>query len=140
MFDKQDLLKESAAKRASGEIALNLDDGFSKAINPWLNKMPFLKSLMMFPRTSMNQLKLAMSYTPISAIPGIGKYGDVLMAARTNDMELIKKTLLDHGVKNFDETPEAMAIFRNLKDEYEGRLMMGAGTTALAYMLSLIHI
>ena len=137
MFDKQGLLKEGAAKRASGEIALNLDDGFSKAINPWLNKMPVLKSLMMFPRTSMNQLKLALSYTPISAIPGIGKYGDVLMAARTNDMELIKKTLLDHGVKNFDETPEAMAIFRNLKDEYEGRLMMGAGTTALAYMYAM---
>ena len=137
MFDKQGLLKEGAAKIASGEIALNLDDGFSKAINPWLNKMPFLKSLMMFPRTSMNQLKLAMSYTPISAIPGIGKYGDVLMAARTNDMELIKKTLLDHGVKNFDETPEAMAIFRNLKDEYEGRLMMGAGTAALAYMYAM---
>ena len=137
MFDKQGLLKEGAAKRASGEIALNLDDGFSKAINPWLNKMPVLKSLMMFPRTSMNQLKLAMSYTPVSLIPGIGKYGDVLMAARTNDMELIKKTLLDHGVKNFDETPEAMAIFRNLKDEYEGRLMMGAGTTALAYMYAM---
>tara|TARA_B100001094_G_scaffold24378_1_gene20519 strand:- start:2319 stop:4184 length:1866 start_codon:yes stop_codon:yes gene_type:complete len=137
MFDKQGLLKDGAAKTASGEIALNLDDGFSKAINPWLNKMPVLKSLMMFPRTSMNQLKLALSYTPISAIPGIGKYGDVLMAARTNDMELIKKTLLDHGVKNFDETPEAMAIFRNLKDEYEGRLMMGAGTTALAYMYAM---
>ena len=137
MFDKQGLLKDGAAKTASGEIALNLDDGFSKAINPWLNKMPFLKSLMMFPRTSMNQLKLAMSYTPISLIPGIGKYGDVLMAARTNDMELIKKVLFDHGVKNFDETPEAMAIFRNLKDEYEGRLMMGAGTTTLAYMYAM---
>ena len=108
MFDKQGLLREGAAKRASGEIALNIDDGFSKAINPFLNKMPFLKSLMMFPRTSMNQIKLAMSYTPISAIPGIGKYGDVLMAARTNDMELIKNCLLYTSPSPRDRTRSRM--------------------------------
>ena len=135
MFDKQGLLTDGAAKRASGEIALNLDDGFSKTINPLLNKVPPLKSLMMFPRTSMNQLKLAMSYTPIAAIPGIGKYGDVLLAG--NDVEKIKKVLFDHGIKNFDETPNAMAIFKNIKDEYEGRLMMGFGTSMLAYMYAM---
>ena len=135
MFDKQGILTDSAAKRASGEIALNLDDGFSKFINPALNKVPPLKTLMMFPRTSMNQIKLAMSYTPLSAIPGLGKYGDILMAG--DDINKIKKVLLDHGVKNFDETPNAMAIYRNLRDEYEGRLMMGAGTTGIAWMYAM---
>ena len=135
MFDKQGMLTDGAAKRASGEIALNLDDGFSKFINPALNKVPPLKTLMMFPRTSMNQIKLAMSYTPLSAIPGLGKYGDVLMAG--DDINKIKKVLLDHGVKNFDETPNAMAIYKNLRDEYEGRLMMGAGTTAIAWMYAM---
>ena len=135
IFDKQGMLTDGAAKRASGEIALNLDDGFSKFINPALNKVPPLKTLMMFPRTSMNQIKLAMSYTPLSAIPGLGKYGDILMAG--DDINKIKKVLLDHGVKNFDETPNAMAIYKNLRDEYEGRLMMGAGTTGIAWMYAM---
>ena len=135
MFDRQGMLTDGAAKRASGEIALNLDDGFSKFINPALNKVPPLKTLMMFPRTSMNQIKLAMSYTPLSAIPGLGKYGDILMAG--DDINKIKKVLLDHGVKNFDETPNAMAIYKNLRDEYEGRLMMGAGTTGIAWMYAM---
>jgi len=135
MFDKQGMLTDGAAKRASGEIALNLDDGFSKFINPALNKVPPLKTLMMFPRTSMNQIKLAMSYTPLSAIPGLGKYGDILMAG--DDINKIKKVLLNHGVKNFDETPNAMAIYKNLRDEYEGRLMMGAGTTGIAWMYAM---
>ena len=30
-----------------------------------------------------------------------------------------------------------MAIYKNLRDEYEGRLMMGAGTTAFAWMYSM---
>ncbi len=135
MFDKQGMLTDGAAKVASGEIALNLDDGFSKAVNPFLNKFPPLKTLMMFPRTSMNQIKLALSYTPISAIPGVGKYGDLLMAG--DDLVKIKEVMKSHGIKNWDETPNAMAIYKNLRDEYEGRLMMGAGTTALAWMYAM---
>ena len=135
MFDNQGLLKEGPAKRTSGEIALNLDDGFSNAVNPWLNQFPPLKTLLMFPRTSMNQLKLNLSYTPIAAIPHIGKYGDILDAG--NDINKIHKVLETHGVKNVAENPHAMEIYKNIRDEYEGRIMMGAGTVSLAYMYAL---
>ena len=135
MFNADGLLTDTAAKRASGEIALNLDDGFSKTVNPLLNKVPPLKSLMMFPRTSMNQLKLALSYTPIGAIPGISKYGDILNAG--NDMAKIKKVLAEHGIRNADEHPNAMAIYKNIREEYEGRLMMGAGAVGLSYMYAM---
>jgi len=130
MFDAQGLLKDKAAKYASGEIALNLDEGFSNWINPALNKFPVFKSLMMFPRTSMNQIKLAMSYTPLAAIPGLGKYGDTLLAG-TNRAK-IAKVLADHGV-DIKTTPNAMAIYKELKREYEGRLMMGGATATLAF-------
>jgi len=132
MFDRQGMLKDEPAKLASGEIALNLEEGVSKTLNPILNKYPPLKSLMMFPRTSMNQIKLAMTYTPIGAIPGISKYGDLLLAG--NDIKKIKEVMKQHGVKNWDETPNAMAMYRNLRDEYEGRFMMAAGTTGIAWM------
>ena len=135
MFNADGLLTDTAAKRASGEIALNLDDGFSKTVNPLLNKVPPLKSLMMFPRTSMNQLKLALSYTPIGAIPGISKYGDILNAG--DDMNKIRKVLAEHGIRNADEHPNAMAIYKNIREEYEGRLMMGAGAVGLSYMYAM---
>ena len=135
MFDRQGMLTDGAAKVASGEIALNLDDGFSKFINPALNKFPPLKTLMMFPRTSMNQIKLAMSYTPLARIPGLTKYGSLLSAG--DDLAAIKEVMKQHGIKNWDETPNAMAIYKNLRDEYEGRLMMGAGTTMIAWMYAM---
>ena len=135
MFNADGLLTDTAAKRASGEIALNLDDGFSKTVNPLLNKVPPLKSLMMFPRTSMNQLKLNLSYTPLGAIPGISKYGDILNAG--NDMKKIRKVLAEHGIRNADEHPNAMAIYKNIREEYEGRLMMGAGMVGLSYMYAM---
>ena len=135
MFNADGLLTDTAAKRASGEIALNLDDGFSTNVNPLLNKVPPLKSLMMFPRTSMNQLKLALSYTPLGAIPKISKYGDILDAG--NDMNKIRKVLAEHGIRNADEHPNAMAIYKNIREEYEGRLMMGAGAVGLSYMYAM---
>ena len=135
MFNADGLLTDTAAKRASGEIALNLDDGFSKTVNPLLNKIPPLKSLMMFPRTSMNKLKLDLSYTPLGAIPGISKYGDILDAG--NDMNKIRKVLAEHGIRNADEHPNAMAIYKNIREEYEGRLMMGAGAVGLSYMYAM---
>jgi hypothetical protein len=132
MFDRDGLLTDAAAKNASGEIALNLDDGISTWLNTGLTKVPALKTLMMFPRTGINQVKLALSYTPISLIPGVkSKYAKVLQAG--DDINLIKEALASHGVKNFDETPNAMAIYKQLKDEYEGRLMVGGATAIMGY-------
>ena len=131
MFDQQGLLKDKAAKHASGEIALNLDEGVSKILNPVLNKFPVMKTLMMFPRTSMNQINLGLSYTPLTLIPGLGKMGDVLLAG--DDLVKIKAVMTKHGINNWDETPNAMAMFKDLKREYESRLMMGGTTAVLAW-------
>ena len=132
MFDKNGLLTDAAAKNASGEIALNLDDGIADALNPWLTKVPALKTFMMFPRTGINQVKLALSYLPIGKIPGWkSKYAKVLQAG--DDIELIKDALQAHGIKNFDETPNAMAIYKQLKDEYEGRMMVGSATAIMGF-------
>merc|ERR1712093_887866 len=136
MFDRDGLLTDAAAKNASGEIALNLDDGIATWLNSGLTKVPALKTLMMFPRTGLNQVKLALSYTPISLIPGVkSKYAKVLKAG--DDINLIKEALAAHGVKNFDETPNAMAIYKQLKDEYEGRLMIGGATAIMGYWYAL---
>ena len=85
----------------------------------------------MFPRTGINMAKLAMSYTPLAAIPGLNKYSKILYAG--DDMVKIKAALKDHGIKDFDKTPNAMAIYKNLQKEYQGRLMLSSTTATLGF-------
>ena len=135
MFDKDKVLTDAAAKNASGEIALNLDDGISTWLNAGLSKVPAAKVLMMFPRTGINQVKQALSYTPLGAIPGVkSKYGLVLKAG--DDLEKIKKALSMHNIE-FDKTPNAMAIYKQLKDEYEGRIMVVGATAFMGFWYAL---
>ena len=131
MFDKDGLLTDAAAKNASGEVALNLDDGMSTWLNEGLGKVPALKTLMMFPRTGINQVKMALSYTPIGKIPGFkSKYAQILQAG--NDEQRIINALAAHGV-DYANTPNAMAIYKQLRDEYEGRMMVGSATAIMGY-------
>ena len=48
MFDKEGFLTDEAAKNASGEIALNLDDATATWLNTGLSKVPAMKTFMMF--------------------------------------------------------------------------------------------
>ena len=129
VFDNQGLLTDEYAKYASGEIALNLDDNVSAWINQSTTAVPALKNFFMFPRTGINMFKVALSYTPLSLIPGLNKYSEVLLAG--DDIVKIKDALKHHGIKEFDKTPNAMAIYKNLKNEYAGRLAL-SGMTAVA--------
>jgi len=120
VFDKQTgLLKDEYAKHMTGEIALNLDDEVADFITKATEKLPVLTPFFMFPKTGINSLKMAMSYSPFS--PFIGKYGRVLRAG--NDLELKKIALRDHGII-WEQEPAAELIFKNLKAEYQGRVAM----------------
>ena len=127
MFDKHGLLTDVATKNASGEVALNLDDRVTSWINTATEAVPALKLWFMFPRTGNNQVKLASSYTPLMAIPGLNKYAKVLRAG--NDIDKIKVALAEHGIKSFENTPNAMAIYKNLQAEYRGRLALSSMTS-----------
>jgi len=119
MFDKNGLIKDSAVKSAAGEIALNLDDGIATYMNKATTAVPLLKGALMFPRTGMNSVKMASSYTPLMAIPGLNKYSAVLHAGNSIDKKIA--ALAQHGI-DYHTTPNADAIFQNLKNEYTGRL------------------
>lgn len=131
MFDAQGILSDDAVKNMSGEIALNLDDGIAQFINSATASIPPLKTFMMFPKTSLNMFKTGLSYTPIAAIPGASKYGKILNAG--DDINKIKAALAEHGIKDFDATPNAMAIYKNLRTEYAGRLALSALTVSVLY-------
>jgi len=97
---------------------LNLDDGVANWLNQATTAYPVSKFMLMFPRTGSNYVRNALSWTPLSAVPGINKYSKTLWA-RTDDE--IARALAEHGI-DMASTPNARELFKNLKAEYTGRL------------------
>ena len=126
VWGKDELLSDEYVKNASGEIALNLEDDVATYINKATTALPAAKHLFMFPRTSLNMAKMASSYMPLQGIPGLNKYTAVLQAG--NDITKIKDAMALHGIKNCDQSPNAMAMFKNLEAEYAGRIALGQMT------------
>ena len=117
-FDANGLIKDDVLRSVAGEIQLNLDDGLANWINKGTNAYPITKFLAMFPRTSSNYIKASASWTPLSLIPGFNKYSKTIYARTQDD---IAQALAEHGI-DMTTTPNAQAIFENLRAEYTGRL------------------
>lgn len=134
-FDAMGNLTDAAAKNATGEIALNLDDETATWLTRGVNRLPILKPFFMFPKTGVNGVKMAMSYTPIATLPGMNRYSKVLWAG--DDIDKIKDALMEHGIA-YDGVPNGMAIFKGLEAEYRGRVAFGAltATSMLGYALA----
>jgi hypothetical protein len=68
MIDKETgLLKEDQhIKYAVDEIALNLDNAFSKSLGSMIQQFPMLRPFMMFPRASTNLIAFADKFSPYS--------------------------------------------------------------------------
>jgi hypothetical protein len=134
MFDSVGNLTDAAVKNATGEIALNLNDEASAWLTRGINKLPILKPFFMFPKTGVNGIKYAMSYTPIATLPGMNKYSKVLGAG--NDIDKIKEALMEHNIA-YDAVPNGMAIFKGLEAEYRGRVAFGGllATSLMGYAL-----
>ena len=135
IFDNEGRLTNAAAENAAGEINMNLDDGIASIISSGTSQVPVLRSLFTFPKTGMNSLKMATSYTPLMAIPGMNKYTKLLWAGE--DLDKIKLALGEHGI-DYDKTPNAMQIYNNLRREYIGRQASAATlvSVGMAYGLA----
>ena len=129
MFDDNGLPKDPLLKQIAGEIQLNLDDGLSKWLTQATTAYPITKYMFMFPRTQTNWAKAAISWTPISAIPGMNRYSKTIYA-RTDDA--IAAVLAEHGI-DMATNPHARVIFENLRAEYTGRLMFSGLLTSSLY-------
>jgi hypothetical protein len=116
-FDATGLLKDKAAKLASQEIALNVDSQLAQNFTKFIERVPAAKPLFLFPRTGINALNVAWSFTPGSSIvPVMTKARKVLSAQNIGEMT---EALAEHGLEYSDEA------FAALKSEYIGRQLMG---------------
>ena len=128
-FDETGLLTNTAAKHASSEIALNLDNRFARYIDTVTDHVPALKPLFRFPRTGVNGVEVAWSHTPMSGLGGaIGKARKVFRAvSKPEKIEALR----DHGITEFSDV-----AFETLKNEYRGRQTMGMLVTFSAGMFA----
>ncbi len=125
-FDSSGLLTDEAAKHASGEIALNLDNKLVAELERVMQRVPFAKTLFMFPRTGVNALEFGWSFNPLSSIgPAFTKARNVLDAKTTEE---ITAALAEHGLEY------SMEAFQALKSEYIGRQIMGSTVVMAAGM------
>jgi len=70
MFDADGKMTDEAVKYASGEIAMNLDTPLSSKLNEIIANAPLLKTVVMFPKTSMNVLEFTHKHSPLSVFMG----------------------------------------------------------------------
>jgi len=125
-FDKSGRLTDKVTEALGAEGKLNLDDALSTEINKAVTRFPMLKPIFMFPRTVSNDFKMALSWTPMQAIPGINKYSKVIWAQTEDD---IIKAMAEHGI-DYKNTPNGLQLFENLRTEYKGRMAFSGLLTA----------
>jgi len=120
-FDPTGLLTDEAAKFASKEIALNLDNAIVNQLTQFMDYVPAAKSIFMFPRTGVNATELAWSFNPLSNIGPTLTRARKTLSAHTGAQKL--EALAEHGI---DATQDADLAFNTLKSEYIGRQIMGS--------------
>ena len=128
-FDKNGVLTDEAAKFASGEINLNLDNKLVSGLEGVMRQFPIMKSIFMFPRTGVNALNLASTFNPLGPLGlAVGKARKVFNAASKAEID---EVLADHGLAG-----QGIEAFNALKGEYIGRQAMGSAVTTGALMMA----
>jgi hypothetical protein len=120
MFNADGLLTDDAVKYASGEIAMNLDNEVAQGLNNLLNKAPIAKTLILFPRTSINALDFVHKHSPLSVFAG-----EMAKIRQLKEVDEITEFLATKGIKYSEQNWNAF------KTEAVGRVAMG--TTLMGY-------
>ena len=124
MFDKDGLITDAAVKYGAGEISMNLDNEFAESLNTMLNRAPILKSVLLFPRTSVNVLDFVHKHSPLSYF-----IGDWEKVRNLKEADEIAQYLATKGI-NIENQPLEQA-FKTYRAEVEGRVAMGTMITTM---------
>jgi hypothetical protein len=120
MFDSNDLITDEAVKYAAGEISMNLDNEIAGGLNTLLNKAPILKTLVMFPRTSINVLDFVHKHSPLSYF-----MGDLQKMRNLREVDEITEYMASKGLKYSEQA------WNTLKAEVKGRVAMGSAVVTM---------
>ena len=132
-FDASGMLTDDAAKFASREIALNLDNKLVNSFERFLDYAPGARGVFLFPRTGANAFELGWSFNPVSNLGPAMTRARRTLSAVTGEAKAA--ALLEHGIDVADGNLDI--AFETLRSEYIGRqiqggaLVMGVGVLAL---------
>ena len=133
-FDKNGVLTDEAAKFASGEVNLNLDNKVTSALDTALKHVPAAKSLFLFSRTGINAQSLNATFNPLGPLGlAIGRAGKI-QRAKPNTPQAVE-ALMEHGF-----APDDMKALKRLQMEYKGRALMGQSMVFGAGMMALTAV
>ena len=128
-FDKNGKLTDEAARYASQEMNLQLDNKAIAGLEDAMKHYPMLRTIFMFPKTGINALQLAGTFAPTGAFgQSIGKARKVFKAITPQEIE---EVLVEHGMKG-----QGIEAFNALKSEYIGRQIMGGSVVMGATLMA----
>ena len=115
------IISDEAVKKASGEIAMNLDNAANDALSQTIKHVPALKPFLLFTKTPINMMSFAASHSPMGLfIKGLNQY-----ELPFNQIPADKaKKLLDAKGIPFDENAEI--AYNAIRAEMKGRKALGS--------------
>ena len=132
MFDKNGMITDKAVDTASREIALNLDTDNVRSLSNIIQRAPFLKPFLMFPRTADNMIGMVNKFSPVSVF--IEDYNKLALPGMHFTGDDMRRILSERGLpidQNIEQT------FKQLRAEIRGRKAIGmASVMGAAYMFT----
>ena len=130
MHDSKGWINSKAVDYYTGEIALNLDTPLSRGMSSLIQTQPWLKPILLFPRTSVNVLSMFAKYSPLGMISkdfwDLVKYGD------QPPLQHVQEVLQKKGIA-FDQN--SMQTFHQMRREAKGRIALGSAMTVGASVM-----
>ena len=136
MFDANGIITDKAVKKASGEMAFNLDNAANDDVSALIRRMPVLKPFLLFTKTPLNELKYTASYNPLSPVLGTFMKDVNVFKNTFDDMETEKvmEILTQRGVDVSDPL-QVKGKYMELRADMLGRKALGGLMTGSAIAL-----
>ena len=122
MFDDTGLIKDKVVQTASGEIAMNLDNAANDALSEAIRRMPMLKPFMLFTKTPLNELGMALSYSSLGRFVKLRR--DFDLPFEQVSIDKVEQLLNSRGV-DLSSVPDIRAKYNEIRADVKGREAIG---------------
>tara|TARA_R100001082_G_scaffold1914_1_gene1766 strand:+ start:2981 stop:6904 length:3924 start_codon:yes stop_codon:yes gene_type:complete len=120
MFDETGMITDKAVEYASREVAMNLDNPLVDSMNELVRRVPAIKPFVMFPKTSINMMKMAGSHNPLGLF--VDQVNAFQLPFHQMDEFEVDKLLTERGIPL---SGNKQAAYDTIRAELKGRKAIG---------------
>ena len=120
MFDETGMITDKAVEYASREVAMNLDNPLVDSMNELVRRVPAIKPFVMFPKTSINMMKMAGSHNPLGLF--VDQMNAFQLPFHQMDEFEVDKLLTERGIPL---SGNKQAAYDTIRAELKGRKAIG---------------